>query len=87
VTTLKIDREFVADLERDATIVRSVLSLAAALGLEVVAEGVESPRQRDILRGLGCDNAQGFLVAPPLTEDEFGELLLRGARDTELDRT
>jgi diguanylate cyclase (GGDEF)-like protein/PAS domain S-box-containing protein len=86
VTALKIDREFVADLERDATIVRSVLSLAAALGLEVVAEGVESTRQRDILRGLGCDNAQGFLVARPLPADEFGRLLAENRRDAELDR-
>jgi diguanylate cyclase (GGDEF)-like protein/PAS domain S-box-containing protein len=86
VTALKIDREFVADLERDATIVRSVLSLAAALGLEVVAEGVESTRQRDILRGLGCDNAQGFLVARPLPAEEFGRLLAANRRDAELER-
>jgi diguanylate cyclase (GGDEF)-like protein/PAS domain S-box-containing protein len=84
VSTLKIDREFVADLERDATIVRSVLSLAAALGLEVVAEGVESPRQREILRGLGCDNAQGYLMARPMTAAEFGRLLAVDRRRAEL---
>ncbi|MCW2566369.1 MAG: diguanylate cyclase [Mycobacterium sp.] len=85
VSTLKIDREFVADLERDATIVRSILSLAAALGLEVVAEGVESPRQREILRGLGCDNAQGYLVARPMVAAEFGRLLAADRRRVELD--
>jgi EAL domain-containing protein (putative c-di-GMP-specific phosphodiesterase class I) len=85
VTALKIDRGFVADLERDATIVRSVLSLAAALGLEVVAEGVESPRQREILRGLGCDHAQGYLVARPLPAADFGRLLVANRRDATLD--
>ncbi|MCW2610943.1 MAG: hypothetical protein JWM15_2189 [Cryptosporangiaceae bacterium] len=85
VSALKIDRVFVADLERDATIVRSVLSLAAALGLEVVAEGVESPRQREILRGLGCDNAQGFLVARPMSAADFGRLLAADRRRPTLD--
>jgi diguanylate cyclase (GGDEF)-like protein/PAS domain S-box-containing protein len=85
VSTLKIDREFVADLERDATIVRSVLSLAAALGLEVVAEGVESHRQREILRGLGCDNAQGYLMARPMTAAALGRLLAVDRRRAELD--
>jgi diguanylate cyclase (GGDEF)-like protein/PAS domain S-box-containing protein len=85
VTALKIDREFVADLERDATIVRSVLSLASALGLEVVAEGVESVRQREILRGLGCDKAQGYLIARPMSADEFGRLLAANRRDAQLD--
>jgi diguanylate cyclase (GGDEF)-like protein/PAS domain S-box-containing protein len=85
VSALKIDRVFVADLERDATIVRSVLSLAAALGLKVVAEGVESPRQREILRGLGCDNAQGYLMARPMAATEFGRLLADDRRRAELD--
>jgi diguanylate cyclase (GGDEF)-like protein len=66
---LKIDRSFVADIERSAdalAVVDAVVSLAHALGLRVVAEGVETEAQRDLLLGLGCDELQGFLVAKPM---------------------
>ena len=66
---LKIDRTFVADLEvsRDAkAIVSAVIRLAHELGLRVVAEGVETAGQRDILVGLGCDEMQGFFFARPM---------------------
>ena len=68
-TQLKIDRSFVADLERskDAkAIVSAVIHLAHELGLRVVAEGVETIGQRDILVGLGCDELQGFYLARPM---------------------
>jgi diguanylate cyclase len=67
---LKIDRSFITDLEHspDArSIVDAVLKLAHALGLKVVAEGVENERQRDILTEMGCDELQGFLFAKPMT--------------------
>ncbi|MFT3956655.1 MAG: EAL domain-containing protein [Piscinibacter sp.] len=67
---LKIDRSFVQDLEHspDArAVVEAVLGLAHALGLKVVAEGVENPRQHQILAEMGCDELQGFLFAKPMS--------------------
>jgi EAL domain-containing protein (putative c-di-GMP-specific phosphodiesterase class I) len=78
---LKIDRVFIDGLERhrgDDAIVVAVITLAHALGMEVIAEGVESPKQRDRLRELGCDSAQGHLFAAPLTAAEFEKLLHGG---------
>ena len=78
VDTLKIDRLFISGLTRDRgddAIVVAVITLAHALGMRVVAEGVETPEQRDRLRELGCDFAQGHLFAMPLSAQEFGELL------------
>lgn len=69
-TELKIDRSFVMDLETNAdarAIVDAVLKLAHAIGLKVVAEGVETIRQRDILLELGCDEFQGYLFARPMS--------------------
>ncbi|MFU4514035.1 MAG: DUF3330 domain-containing protein [Sinimarinibacterium flocculans] len=74
ITTLKIDQSFVAGLAddaRDRTIVHTVIQLAHGLGMEVVAEGVETPASLDLLRQAGCDAVQGFLFAPPLPADEF----------------
>ena len=68
IDTLKIDRSFVMGMlesAEDAAIVRSVVSLGHALGLTVVAEGVEEPGQLAELRALGCDLAQGFLLGRP----------------------
>jgi len=69
VDTLKIDRSFVAGLgrlDRDAAVIDAILALAHGLGLEVVAEGVESEDQRQALLTRGCRLAQGFLFAEPL---------------------
>jgi diguanylate cyclase (GGDEF)-like protein len=66
---LKVDRSFIADLgtDKDArAVVDAVLRLARALDLRVVAEGVETAAQRDILLELGCDELQGFLLARPM---------------------
>jgi len=68
IDLIKIDRSFVASLGRgrqDAAIVASVISMAAALGLDVVAEGVENETQAELLRELGCPLAQGFYFGPP----------------------
>jgi diguanylate cyclase (GGDEF)-like protein len=72
ISALKIDRSFVADIaaQRDAlAIVAWIIDLARALGIAVVAEGVETAEQADLLRGLGCATAQGWLWGPavPLT--------------------
>jgi len=68
IDTIKIDRSFVANLGRssqDAAIVASVVSMASALGLGVVAEGVENETQATLLRELGCPFAQGFHFGAP----------------------
>jgi EAL domain-containing protein (putative c-di-GMP-specific phosphodiesterase class I) len=68
IDTIKIDRSFVANLGRssqDAAIVASVVSMASALGLGVVAEGVENETQAQLLRELGCPLAQGYHFGAP----------------------
>jgi EAL domain-containing protein (putative c-di-GMP-specific phosphodiesterase class I) len=71
---LKIDRSFVADLgvSGDAmAVVDAVIRLAHALGLRVVAEGVETERQCEILATLGCDEFQGYLFARPMDAQQL----------------
>jgi EAL domain-containing protein (putative c-di-GMP-specific phosphodiesterase class I) len=68
VETLKIDRSFVDEIDHnsgDIAIVRAIIALGDALGLSVVAEGVERQTQADELRSLGCFIAQGFLFGHP----------------------
>ncbi|HEV7888866.1 MAG TPA: bifunctional diguanylate cyclase/phosphodiesterase [Acidimicrobiales bacterium] len=74
VNGLKIDKSFVQHLttdENDAVIVRSTIDLARNLGLDVVAEGVETKEAWDALHKLGCHLAQGYYLSPPLAADEF----------------
>jgi diguanylate cyclase (GGDEF)-like protein/PAS domain S-box-containing protein len=69
VDVLKIDRSFVREIaERadDAALAAAIVSMAKALSLRVIAEGVEREEQRETLRGLGCDEMQGFLLSPAL---------------------
>ena len=71
---LKIDRGLVAQIahrERDRIVVKALISLARELGLQVVAEGVESAEQLALLSQWGCDLCQGFFVAPPLSHNEL----------------
>ena len=78
VHTIKIDRSFVMDMcenASDATIVRSTIDLGRNLGLEVVAEGVETQEAFDALRGLGCTLAQGYLISRPVPAAELAQLL------------
>ena len=80
VDCLKLDRSFVAGLDedgRDRAVVGSMVSLAHALGLVVVAEGVERLTQLDVLVELGCDAAQGFLLQPPCAAPEMVEAVRR----------
>lgn len=71
---LKIDRSFVQDVDREEdakSIVRAVIKLAHALSLEVVAEGVETEAQQDILVRMGCDQLQGYLFAKPMPAEKL----------------
>jgi predicted signal transduction protein with EAL and GGDEF domain len=75
---LKIDRSFVTDLAgggSSRTLVSSIIELARTLGLEVVAEGVETESQRRVLQDLGCGLAQGYLFAPPRPAADCGPAL------------
>jgi diguanylate cyclase (GGDEF)-like protein len=78
VDVLKIDRSFVVRM-RDAgyprNIVAMIVSLAHALGLKVIAEGVEDDEQVRLLRDLGCDQIQGYLVSRPVPADEIEKIL------------
>jgi diguanylate cyclase (GGDEF)-like protein len=75
---IKIDRSFIADLDREkgaAAIVAAVLSLARDLGLETVAEGIETEAQRDWLRAHGCDCGQGYFFGRPAAPEATRRLL------------
>jgi diguanylate cyclase (GGDEF)-like protein len=83
VDRIKIDRSFVSgasDGLADPVIVNAIISLAHKLGVQVVAEGVETERQRAALTELGCDDAQGFLFSKALPVQEATQLLLLGGR-------
>jgi EAL domain-containing protein (putative c-di-GMP-specific phosphodiesterase class I) len=78
VDVLKIDRVFVRNLvsdSEDVAIVASLIDLAHALGVTVVAEGVETPVQRQLLVDLGCDQAQGYLWSAPVPAGELPDAL------------
>jgi len=75
---LKIDRSFIAGIESngdDRAIVRATIDMAHAVGLTVVAEGVETPEQEERLRGFGCDRAQGYLYARPQPGEAITDVL------------
>ncbi len=80
VRRLKIDRSFIsgiADDQDDLAITEAIITLGHALGKELVAEGVETEEQRDLLKGMSCDILQGFLYSPPVPADRFEGLLMR----------
>ncbi|MDJ0359439.1 bifunctional diguanylate cyclase/phosphodiesterase [Rhodococcus sp. H29-C3] len=79
---LKIDGEFVKNLDCDANdqvIVGAIATLAAAFGLELLAEGVETEAAKSALMVVGCDRAQGYLFSRPVPEAKMLEMLARGA--------
>lgn len=78
IDTIKIDRSFVRDLPQDSedqAIAQAIISMGKALGMTVVAEGVENAEQEAFLRAHGCDEMQGFLIAKPLPAKQMAELL------------
>jgi len=81
VARIKIDKSFVANLTSnpsDAAIVRAVVGMAHSLGLKVIAEGVETEGQLGFLRGINCEEIQGYLFSRPLPPDDFTLLLREG---------
>jgi len=76
--TLKVDRSFVRGLpddKEDVAILRAVLALGHSVGMEVVAEGVETESQLTMLKGLGCDRVQGYLLGKPQSAESIGAQL------------
>ena len=74
VQQIKVDRSFIQDIdssEAARAVVKAVIDLAHALGLRVIAEGVENVAQRDILLSMGCDGFQGFLFARPMPAEQL----------------
>jgi EAL domain-containing protein (putative c-di-GMP-specific phosphodiesterase class I) len=80
LTRIKIDPSFIAALpdEGAAAIVRSIVALAGSLGLEVIAEGVETRAQADFLKANGCPEVQGFYFGAPMTASLLAPLLAVG---------
>jgi EAL domain-containing protein (putative c-di-GMP-specific phosphodiesterase class I) len=81
VDALKIDTSFVRNLQdrNDAAIAAAAIALAKALGLVVVAEGVENPAQLEFLRAQGCEFWQGYLCCPPVPANEAGRVVARSS--------
>ena len=78
IDTLKIDRSFVRDLPggaEDRAIVRAIIGMGRALGLKLVAEGVETTEQAEFLRKNRCDELQGFLFGKPMPSESFLEFM------------
>ncbi|MDI6810026.1 MAG: bifunctional diguanylate cyclase/phosphodiesterase [Candidatus Eisenbacteria bacterium] len=83
IDMLKIALPFVRDITKspgDASIVTAIINMAHSLNIEVIAEGVETVEQLALLRSLGCDKIQGFLVSRPVPPDELEEFLEKGSR-------
>jgi EAL domain-containing protein (putative c-di-GMP-specific phosphodiesterase class I) len=84
---LKIDRGFIAQLAgdtNDAAIVSAIVALGATLNLNIVAEGVETDAQRDLLTQLGCNVLQGFLLGRPMSAADFDQPLRVGSTPAEM---
>ena len=80
IDTLKIDRAFVRDMAQDANdaaIVRAIAAVAKSLGLQLVAEGIESAEQLECLRKLDCESGQGFYLSPPVSAELCRGILLQ----------
>jgi EAL domain-containing protein (putative c-di-GMP-specific phosphodiesterase class I) len=78
IDTIKIDRSFVRDLAKDSedqAIAQAIISMGKALGMTVVAEGVETVEQQTFLRSHSCDEMQGFLFSKPLPPRQLASLL------------
>ena len=79
---VKIDRSFLRDFPtqpNDTEIVSAIIAMAHSLGLRVVAEGVETDRQLQVLQNMQCDEIQGYLFSKPISREHATELLLNPA--------
>lgn len=82
VSTVKIDRSFISQItvsNDDAMLVKGIINIAHSLGMETVAEGVETFEQFTVIKNFGCDSVQGNYFSAPLTALEMGRLLVKGS--------
>lgn len=80
---VKLDRSFITNLDSQGgqvAIVQGVVSIVRALGMNLTAEGVETENQSELLRALGCDDAQGYLFGKPMPFEEIGAMSRRAPR-------
>ncbi len=77
LNNLKIDRTFVQDItcEEDASLALTIVNMSKTLGLKTIAEGVETEEQKEVLKSIGCDFIQGYLLSKPLPVEEATKLL------------
>jgi EAL domain-containing protein (putative c-di-GMP-specific phosphodiesterase class I) len=83
IDLIKIDKSFICDIassERSLNLVRAVITLGHSLGARLVAEGIETEAQRQIVHGLGCDFGQGFHIAAPMSSVALNEFLTTSTR-------
>lgn len=87
ISTLKIDKNFIQDIESDsanAAIVAAVIAMGKGLDMKTIAEGVETKRQLNFLKSLGCDQVQGFLLAKPMPSNDL-EIFLKTSNRLDLE--
>ena len=80
IDKIKIDRSFIQEVatnDSDLTIVKTMVELSHGLGKRVLAEGVETQQQLQLLRNIGCDAVQGYFISKPISEEEFTKYLKR----------
>lgn len=80
INVLKIDRSFIKNMENDSVsleLVKTIITLGKNMNMKIIAEGIEQQSQQDILKDLGCDAGQGYLIAKPMPEDELANFLLK----------
>lgn len=81
VDTIKIDRSFVMGStmqKENRVIIKAIIAMGHSLGKKIVAEGIETEEQFNLLKRYGCDEAQGYYFKPPVPDNEFAKLLTRG---------
>jgi EAL domain-containing protein (putative c-di-GMP-specific phosphodiesterase class I) len=81
VDTLKIDRSFVmecAEKRKNRLIIKAIAAMGQSMGMRIIAEGIETETQFDIIKGYGCDEAQGYYFSPPVSPERFSDLLEKG---------
>jgi diguanylate cyclase (GGDEF)-like protein/PAS domain S-box-containing protein len=87
ISKLKIDRSFIRDLGEDSAdtaVINAIIAMGRSMHLQVIAEGVETPAQRDYLRARGCHEVQGFMYSPGVQVTEFAQVVARIERSPPL---
>ena len=80
IDKIKIDRSFIQEVasnDSDLTIVKTMIELSHGLGKRVLAEGVETKEQLQLLRNIGCDAVQGYFISKPISEEAFTKYFRR----------